>query len=68
MRRILPGLFYTTAVLYPVLMFYFLVIRKIPVRLFSLIVIAIAAVWFISLTAKKKRSVSSLPVPCCWAG
>lgn len=42
------------AVAYPVLVFCFLVILKVPVRAFSLFVIAVALVSFLALSAKKK--------------
>jgi VIT1/CCC1 family predicted Fe2+/Mn2+ transporter len=54
-RRILEVLFYIAAAAYPVLVFYFLVIRKTPLRVFSLFLIAFAFVVFIAATSKKKR-------------
>lgn len=50
MRKFLKVLFYFVAALYPVLVFTFLVILKIPARLLSLCVIALAAAFFLSFT------------------
>ena len=47
-------LFFTAATAYPFLIFFFLVIRKAPIRIFSLFVIAFALVIFIAVTSKKK--------------
>ena len=44
-------LFYIAAVAYPVLIFYFLVIRKTPLRMLSLFVIAFALFVFITGTS-----------------
>jgi hypothetical protein len=55
--RLLPRiLFITVSVAYPVLIFYFLVIHKTPLRLLSLFIIALAMLAFITATAKKKAS------------
>jgi hypothetical protein len=54
-RRILEVLFYVSVAAYPVLVFYFLVIRKIPLRAFSLFLMAFAFIVFITATSKKKR-------------
>jgi VIT1/CCC1 family predicted Fe2+/Mn2+ transporter len=54
-RRILETLFYAVAAAYPVLIFYFLVIRKTPLRIFSLVLIVFAFTAFIIATSKKKR-------------
>jgi acyl-coenzyme A synthetase/AMP-(fatty) acid ligase/uncharacterized membrane protein/3-hydroxymyristoyl/3-hydroxydecanoyl-(acyl carrier protein) dehydratase len=57
LRGISKVLFIIAAALYPALVFYFLVIRKIPLRLFSLFVVAFAFFVFItgtSVTSKKK--------------
>jgi len=53
-RNISKVLFFILAALYPALIFYFLVIRKTPLRLFSLFVIAFALIVFIAGTSKKK--------------
>jgi uncharacterized membrane protein/acyl-coenzyme A synthetase/AMP-(fatty) acid ligase/3-hydroxymyristoyl/3-hydroxydecanoyl-(acyl carrier protein) dehydratase len=53
-RSISKVFFFIAAVLYPGLIFYFLVIRKTPLRLFSLIVIAFALFLFITGTSRKK--------------
>ena len=48
------ALFSAAAVVYPILVFYFMVIRKTPIRMVSLFVIAFALIAFISGTSKKK--------------
>jgi acyl-coenzyme A synthetase/AMP-(fatty) acid ligase/uncharacterized membrane protein/3-hydroxymyristoyl/3-hydroxydecanoyl-(acyl carrier protein) dehydratase len=59
-RSVTRVLFFTAAGLYPALVFYFLVIRKIPLRLFSLFVIAFALLVFITGTSAKsgKKGIS----------
>jgi hypothetical protein len=47
-------IFGVAAALYPLLVFYFLVVKKIPVRQISLFVMAFALVVFIAGTSKKK--------------
>ena len=47
-------LFYAAAVVYPGLIFYFLVIRKTGIRTFSLFVISFALLVFITASSKKK--------------
>jgi acyl-coenzyme A synthetase/AMP-(fatty) acid ligase/uncharacterized membrane protein len=47
-------LFYIAAVLYPAFIYYFLVVRKTPLRLFSLFVIAFAFLAFIIKTSSKR--------------
>jgi len=56
LRNISKVLFFILAALYPALIFYFLVIRKTPLRLFSLFVIAFALIVFIAGTSKKKET------------
>ena len=53
-RFLTKTLFFTAAVAYPAMIFYFLAIRKTPVRIFSLFVIAFALVVFITVSSKKK--------------
>ena len=48
------ALFYVAAAVYPVLVFYFLVIRKMPMRVLSLFVIAFALIAFLFGSSKKK--------------
>ena len=48
------AIFYAASVIYPGLVFYFLVIRKTPLRLLSLFVMAFALLAFIAGTSKKK--------------
>jgi uncharacterized membrane protein/acyl-CoA synthetase (AMP-forming)/AMP-acid ligase II/3-hydroxymyristoyl/3-hydroxydecanoyl-(acyl carrier protein) dehydratase len=55
-RGIPRVLFFIAAALYPVLIFYFLVIRKTPLRLFSLFVMAFALLIFITGTSRKKKT------------
>jgi len=52
---------YAAAVVYPFLVFYFLVIRKAPIRVFSLFVMAFAVVIFITTTSKKKAGKKLFP-------
>jgi acyl-coenzyme A synthetase/AMP-(fatty) acid ligase/uncharacterized membrane protein len=54
-QKISKVLFYVAAVLYPGLIFYFIVIRKIPLRLFSLFIIAFALLAFIAGTSRSKN-------------
>jgi uncharacterized membrane protein/acyl-CoA synthetase (AMP-forming)/AMP-acid ligase II len=54
LQKVPRVLFYFTAVLYPAFIYYFLVIRKIPLRTFSLFVIAFAFLAFIARTSPKK--------------
>ena len=55
LREIPKVLFFIIAALYPALIFYFLVIRKIPLRLFSIIVIVFALFVFITGTSAKNK-------------
>jgi len=55
-RSISKTLFFIAAALYPALIFYFLVIRKTPLRLFSLFVMAFALLVFITGTSAKKKT------------
>jgi len=56
LKRISAVLFYLAAALYPVLIFYFLVIRKAPLRSFSLFVIVFAVLVFLLGTARGKAN------------
>ena len=53
-RQITKVLFVSAAALYPVFVFYFLVIRKTPIQLVSLFVAIFALIIFLSQTSKKK--------------
>jgi len=53
-KQITKALFVAISVIYPVVVFYFLVIRKIPLRQLSLLVIAFALLAFLAGTSKKK--------------
>jgi uncharacterized membrane protein/acyl-CoA synthetase (AMP-forming)/AMP-acid ligase II len=53
-KKITKVLFVIAAVLYPAFIYYFLVIRKIPLRLFSLFIIAFAVLAFLNGTSAKK--------------
>jgi len=55
-RSIAKTLFFITAALYPGLIFYFLVIRKTPLRLFSLFVVVFALLVFIAGTSAKSKT------------
>jgi uncharacterized membrane protein/acyl-CoA synthetase (AMP-forming)/AMP-acid ligase II/3-hydroxymyristoyl/3-hydroxydecanoyl-(acyl carrier protein) dehydratase len=55
-RSIAKVLFFIAAALYPALIFYFLVIRKTPLRLFSVFVIGFALIVFIAGTSAKKKT------------
>jgi uncharacterized membrane protein/acyl-CoA synthetase (AMP-forming)/AMP-acid ligase II/3-hydroxymyristoyl/3-hydroxydecanoyl-(acyl carrier protein) dehydratase len=62
-RNIPKVLFFIISALYPVLVFYFLVIRKTPLRFFSLFVAAFALLVFITGTSERKKSRG---VPFLW--
>ncbi|MDR0502313.1 MAG: AMP-binding protein [Treponema sp.] len=53
-KRLSAVLFYTAAALYPVLIFYFLAVRKAPLRSFSVFVIVFAVLIFILGTGRGK--------------
>jgi acyl-coenzyme A synthetase/AMP-(fatty) acid ligase/uncharacterized membrane protein len=55
MKKFLKVLFYIIAALYPVLVFAFLVVFKLPVRILSLCIIALAAAFFLSATGSRKK-------------
>ena len=48
------ALFFIASLVYPVVVFYLLVIKKAPIRLLSLFVMAFALLTFIAGTSKKK--------------
>ena len=54
MKKFLKVLFYVIAAVYPFLVFTFLVILKLPTRILSLCIIALAAAFFLSATGTKK--------------
>ena len=54
-KKISKVLFVIAGVLYPAFIYYFLVIRKIPLRLFSIFIIAFALIAFISATTSKEN-------------
>jgi uncharacterized membrane protein/acyl-coenzyme A synthetase/AMP-(fatty) acid ligase len=56
LRGISKVLFIIAAALYPGFIFYFLVIRKIPLRLFSLFVVVFALLVFITGTSAKRKT------------
>ena len=60
LRSAAKALFFVAAATYPAMIFYFLVVRKTQIRVFSLFVIAFAFVIFIAVTSKKsdKRPLS----------
>ena len=52
--RIIPKIiFYTSTILYPLMIFYLLVIRKTPIRMLSLFVMAFALLIFITGTSRR---------------
>jgi len=55
-RSIAKVFFFIAAALYPAFIFYFLVIRKIPLRIFSLFVVVFALIVFIAGTSKKSKT------------
>ena len=58
--RLIPKIiFYTCAVLYPMTVFYLLVIRKTPIRMLSLLVMAFASLVFITGTSRRAAPDSS---------
>jgi hypothetical protein len=64
-KGIFTILFSAASVIYPALVFYFLVIRQAPLRLLSLFVISIALLGFIAGTSKKKAMpFHGLPLSC----
>jgi uncharacterized membrane protein/acyl-coenzyme A synthetase/AMP-(fatty) acid ligase/3-hydroxymyristoyl/3-hydroxydecanoyl-(acyl carrier protein) dehydratase len=54
-RNITKVLFFIIAALYPAFIFYFLVIKKIPLRLFSIFIVVFALIVFIAGTSGKKE-------------
>ncbi|MBO4728161.1 MAG: hypothetical protein J5631_07070 [Spirochaetaceae bacterium] len=61
MKRYLKVLLYFGAAIYPLFVFLGLVVLKLPVRIFSLCIVSIAAVYFLYATglrgSEKKRSI-----------
>ena len=62
LKRITKVLFVIAAVLYPACIYYFLVIRRIPLRTFSLFIIAFAFLAFLSGTSAKKDKSSGISI------
>lgn len=58
LKNIVKIFIYSAAALYPGFIFYFLVIRKTPLRQFSLFVMAFALLAFVSGTSSKKKTKS----------
>ncbi len=54
MKKFLKVLFYVVAAVYPVLVFSMLVVFKMPVRILSLCVVALACAFFLSATGSRK--------------
>ena len=63
LRKISKVILYVVVAVYPVLVFYFLVVRNIPVRFLSLFVMAFALLAFIAGTSKKKAGQKRLYGP-----
>lgn len=59
MKKFLKVLFYVVAAVYPVLVFSMLVVFKMPVRILSLCVVALACAFFLSATGSRKSDVKS---------
>ncbi|MDR2484774.1 MAG: hypothetical protein LBD55_05215 [Treponema sp.] len=61
------GLFYGAVAAYPVLMFCLLAVFKVPLRVCSLVIIALGLLCFLEATSKKKRKCpeQGYSVPCC---
>ena len=55
MKKAIRIFFYVISVLYPILVFTLLVVFKLPLKLLSLCVIALAAALFLSISAKNKE-------------
>ena len=55
MSGFLKILFYSVAALYPILVFTFVVVLRLPVRILSLCIMVLAAAFFLSATAKNKN-------------
>jgi len=54
LQKVFKVFFFLAAALYPVMVYYFLVVRKIPLRQFSIFIIAFAVFAFIAGTSQKK--------------
>lgn len=59
MKKFLKVLFYIVAAIYPVLVFTMLVVFKLPVRILSLCVVALACAFFLSATGSRKSGEKS---------
>ena len=56
MKKFVKVLFYAVAFLYPVLVFTFLVVLKLPVRILSLCIIALAFAFFLGATGRARSA------------
>lgn len=56
MKKFLKALFYVIAAVYPVLVFTLLVVFKVETKILSLVIVALAAAFFLSATGSKKTS------------
>ncbi|MDR0494531.1 MAG: hypothetical protein LBG95_02735 [Treponema sp.] len=61
-RGIAKILFFIAVALYPAVVFYFLVLRKAPLRQFSIVVMAFALLAFIVGTSKKEGKTKGIPL------
>ena len=59
MKKFLKVLFYIIAAIYPVLVFTMLVVFKMPTRILSLCVVALASAFFLSATGNRKSDAKS---------
>ncbi|MBP3710792.1 MAG: AMP-binding protein [Treponema sp.] len=64
MKRFFKVLFYIVAALYPILVFTFLVVLKLPVRIVSLCIVALGCTFFLSATGKNRAGVESAKKAC----
>ena len=60
MKKVFRIFFYVLSILYPILVFAFLVVFKLPLKLLSICIIALAAALFVTVSAKKRKKETSL--------
>jgi hypothetical protein len=56
LRQRIQPFFYVAAVLYPLAVFCSLVVFKVPLRIFSLILVALGLLFFLNVSGNKKKS------------
>jgi hypothetical protein len=62
LRQKIQPFFYAAAVLYPLTVFCALVVFKVPLRIFSLILVALGLLFFLNVSGTKKKAPSAGPV------